>query len=92
MNLNYVLSKTGNYLSQLSISGYRPTGSPEHVQASTFYVGIGILVWLATFAFVLVVQLRLSMLNSGLIQRKVISPILLWALSIIYQSSRRSTG
>ena len=44
---------------------------------------------LLVFAFALVVLLGLSMLHSGVIQRKAIFPILLWAFAIIYGFSRR---
>jgi O-antigen ligase len=44
---------------------------------------------LLALAFSLIVLLGLSMLHSGVIQRKAIFTVLLWALAIIYGSSRR---
>ena len=44
---------------------------------------------LLAFAFALIVLLGLSALHSGVIQRKAIYPVLLWAFAIIYGSSRR---
>lgn len=49
MNKDYVFSRSGEYLSQLYLPGYRPTGLLEHVHVSTFYVGIGMLAWLAIY-------------------------------------------
>ena len=44
---------------------------------------------LLVFSFALMLLLGLSMLHSGVIQRKAIFPVLLWAFAIIYGSSHR---
>lgn len=49
MNKDYVFSRSGEYLSQLYLPGYRPTGLLEHVHVSTFYVGVGMLAWSAIY-------------------------------------------
>ena len=49
MNGDYVFSRSGQNLTQLYHSRYRPTGLLEHVHASTFFVGIGVLAWLAIY-------------------------------------------
>jgi hypothetical protein len=49
MNRDYVFSRTGRTLTQIYHPGYRTTGPLEHVHVSTFFMGIGILAWLAIY-------------------------------------------
>lgn len=49
MNKDYVFARTGENLTQLYLPTYRTTGLLEHVHASTFFVAIGILAWLAIY-------------------------------------------
>ena len=49
MNRDYVFARTGQDQTQLYLPAYRTTGLLEHVHASTFFVGIGTLAWLAIY-------------------------------------------
>ena len=49
INRDYIFSRTGRVLTQVYLPGYRTTGPLEHLHVSTFFVGIGILAWLAIY-------------------------------------------
>ena len=49
MNRDYIFSRTGKTLTQVYHPNYRTTGPLEHVHVSAFFLGIGILAWLAIY-------------------------------------------